>query len=62
MTSNTGTALSVLANNNNTKKSYLTNSISLHGDVNHLMNDNHISNANNNNNNNNNKGFSFFYL
>jgi hypothetical protein len=58
MISNTGTALSVLANNNNTKKSYLTNSISLHGDVNHLMNDNHISNANNNNNNN--KGFCFF--
>jgi hypothetical protein len=58
MTSNTGTALSVLANNNNNKKSYLTNSISLHGDVNHIMNDNHhISTSNANNNNNNNKGF-----
>jgi hypothetical protein len=47
MTSNTGTVLSVFANN----KSYLTNSISLHGDVNHLMNDNHhlsISNTNHN--------------
>jgi hypothetical protein len=46
MTSNTGTALSVLPNNNN--KSYLTNSISLHGDVNHLMNDNnnHLSTSN----------------
>ena len=35
MTSNIGTALSVLANNNNNNKNYLTNSISLHGDVSH---------------------------
>ncbi|CAF4981645.1 unnamed protein product, partial [Rotaria socialis] len=31
MTSNIGTALSVLANNTNNNKHYLTNSISLHG-------------------------------
>ncbi|CAF4702658.1 unnamed protein product [Rotaria sp. Silwood1] len=58
MTSNIGTALSVLANNNNNNinnnnnnaninKHYLTNSISLHGDVNTLlnaqMNDHHLS-------------------
>jgi hypothetical protein len=48
MTSNTGTALSVLSNN----KSYLTNSISLHGDVSHSMNDYHLSTSNENNNNN----------
>ncbi|CAF2758487.1 unnamed protein product [Rotaria sp. Silwood2] len=47
VTSNIGTALSVLANNNNNNKHYLTNSISLHGDVNTLvnaqMNDHHLS-------------------
>ena len=48
MTSNTGTALSVLSNN----KQYLTNSISLHGDVSHSMNDYHLSTSNENNNNN----------
>lgn len=46
VTSNIGTALSVLANNN-TNKTYLTNSISLHGDVSTLINaqtnDHHLS-------------------
>ncbi len=47
VTSNIGTALSVLANNNNTNKTYLSNSISLHGDVNTFINsqnnDHHLS-------------------
>ncbi|CAF3468617.1 unnamed protein product [Rotaria socialis] len=38
MTSNIGTALSVLANNTNNNKHYLTNSISLHGDVSSSIN------------------------
>jgi hypothetical protein len=46
VTSNIGTALSVLANNTNNKH-YLTNSISLHGEVSTLMNaqtnDHHLS-------------------
>lgn len=41
MTSNIGTALSVLSNNNNNNnKPHLTNSISLHGDVNNLSGSN----------------------
>jgi hypothetical protein len=47
VTSNIGTALSVLTNNNSTNKNYLTNSISLHGDVSTLINaqtnDHHLS-------------------
>ena len=46
VTSNIGTALSVLTNNTSNKH-YLTNSISLHGDVNTLTNaqtnDHHLS-------------------
>jgi hypothetical protein len=46
VTSNIGTALSVLTNNGSNKH-YLTNSISLHGDVNTIMNaqtnDHHLS-------------------
>ncbi|CAF2793866.1 unnamed protein product [Rotaria sp. Silwood2] len=49
-TSTTDKTLSVVNNHNSSNKIYLTNSISLHGDVNYLMNNNHLSTSNTNNN------------
>ncbi|CAF0824742.1 unnamed protein product [Rotaria sp. Silwood1] len=49
--STTDKALSVVTNYNGNNKTYLTNSISLHGDANYLMNNNHLSTSNTNNNN-----------
>lgn len=47
VTSNIGTALAVLANHNATTKTHVSNSISLHGDVNTFIttqnNDHHLS-------------------
>ncbi|CAF1062210.1 unnamed protein product [Adineta steineri] len=49
MLSHTGTALSILPNNTNPNKSFISNSISLHGDINNLVNNQHLSTSNTNN-------------
>ncbi|CAF3523228.1 unnamed protein product [Rotaria sordida] len=54
VTSSTDKALSVVTNYNSNNKQYVTNSISLHEDVNYLTNNHHLSTSNTNNNNNNN--------
>jgi hypothetical protein len=50
MTSNPNPTVAVLPNNTSNHKLYLTNSISLHENVNHLVNNNQLSVANANNN------------
>ncbi|CAF3527658.1 unnamed protein product [Rotaria socialis] len=50
VTSNSDKTLSTVMNNNRTNKSFLTKTISIHGDVSHLMNNHHLSTSNANTN------------
>ncbi|CAF4067008.1 unnamed protein product [Rotaria magnacalcarata] len=46
VTSNSDKTRSTVTNNNRTNKSFLTKTISIHGDVSHLMNNHHLSTSN----------------